>query len=432
MDYEQTLQYLYDSLPMFSRTGAAAYKKDITNTTLLCDFLNQPQQHVKCIHVAGTNGKGSTSHMLAAVFQQAGYKTGLYTSPHLKDFRERIRINGEMISKEFVVEFVRDIKDYSEEIKPSFFELTVAMMLQYFKEQAVDIAIVETGLGGRLDSTNIIDPELSIITNISYDHTNILGNTLQEIAFEKAGIIKPGKPVVVGEIQESLIQIFTDNAKKNHALIYFAEDEYQVVKSVSSNNLLIITYRNNRSGREVFYTTDLDGIYQQKNLRTVIVALNILTQQFKIDDHDIVNGLSNVTAFTGLHGRWEKIADNPLTVLDVGHNEAGIKAVLQQIHSLSYSNLHIVIGVVKDKDITTILSLLPADATYYFTRAHIPRALPSEELQSRAKECNLNGGVYSSVNEAIYQARSVAKPTDLIVVCGSVYLIGEVEMTGIL
>lgn len=428
MDYGQTLQYLYDSLPMFSRTGAAAYKKDITNTALLCSFLNNPQQDLKCIHVAGTNGKGSTSHMLAAIFQQAGYKTGLYTSPHLKDFRERIRINGDMISKDFVVEFVRKIKDYSEEIKPSFFELTVAMMLQYFKEEKVDIAIIETGLGGRLDSTNIINPELSVITNISFDHTNILGNTLQEIASEKAGIIKPNKPVVIGETTSDLTRIFTDTAAVNNARIFFAEDDYQLVNSESINDLLKITYRNNSSGKLSSYTTDLDGIFQQKNLRTVVVSLDVLTQKFKISEDDIAKGLSHVKALTGLHGRWEKIADRPLTVLDVGHNEAGIKAVLQQVRSLTFERLHIVIGVVKDKDVTTILSLLPVDAVYYFTMAHIQRALPAQELQSRAAEFDLKGDIYTSVNEAIHKARSVAKVNDLIVVCGSVYLIGEVDL----
>jgi dihydrofolate synthase/folylpolyglutamate synthase len=426
MDYEQTLQYLYDSLPMFSHIGAAAYKKDITNTALLCNFLNNPQHSLKCIHVAGTNGKGSTSHMLAAIFQQAGYKTGLYTSPHLKDFRERIRVNGEMISQHFVVEFVKKIKIYSEEIQPSFFELTVALMLQYFKEQAVDIAIIETGLGGRLDSTNIIDPELSIITNISFDHTNILGNTLREIALEKAGIIKPYRPVVIGETNDELTQIFTNVARINHSSIYFAGEEYSVVEAQSIDDLLHITY-SNKSNEKVSYATDLDGIYQQKNLRTVITALDVLKNNFNIGYSEIAKGLTQVKILTGLHGRWEKIADQPLTVMDVGHNEAGIKAILQQVQSLTYNTLHIVIGVVKDKDVTTILSLLPPDAKYYFTMAHIPRALPAEELQSRASEFNLRGDSYSSVNQAIHKARSMANHNDLIVVCGSVYLVGEVE-----
>lgn len=426
MDYEQILQYLYDSLPMFSRTGAAAYKKDITNTALLCGFLGNPHKAIKSIHVAGTNGKGSTSHMLAAVFQQAGYKTGLYTSPHLKDFRERIRINGEMISQKFVVDFVEKIKAYSEEIRPSFFELTVAMMLQYFKEQAVEIAIIETGLGGRLDSTNIIDPELSVITNISFDHTNILGNTLHEIALEKAGIIKPYKPVVIGETNDELTQIFTKAAHTNHSPIYFAENEYSITETKSSDDLLQIIYTD-RSGKKVYYATDLAGTYQQKNLRTVIVALDVLNTKFNISYDDVAKGLTQVKNLTGLHGRWEKIADHPLTVMDVGHNEAGIKAILQQVQSIIYNKLHIIIGVVKDKDVTTMLSLLPPDAKYYFTMAHIPRALPAEELQSQALKFNLKGDNYNSVNEAIDKARSIANDNDLVVVCGSVYLVGEVE-----
>lgn len=426
MDYEQTLQYLYDSLPMFSRTGAAAYKKDITNTALLCGFLGNPYKAIKCIHVAGTNGKGSTSHMLAAVFQQAGYKTGLYTSPHLKDFRERIRINGEMISQKFVVDFVEKIKAYSEEIRPSFFELTVAMMLQYFKEQAVEIAIIETGLGGRLDSTNIIDPELSVITNISFDHTNILGNTLHEIALEKAGIIKPYKPVVIGETNDELTQIFTKVAHTNHSPIYFAENEYSINEAQSSDDLLQVTY-NDKSDRKVSYATDLAGTYQQKNLRTVIVALDVLNTKFNISYDDVAKGLTQVKTLTGLHGRWEKIADHPLTVMDVGHNEAGIKAILQQVQSITYNKLHIIIGVVKDKDVSTMLSLLPPDAKYYFTMARIPRALPAEELQSQALKFNLKGDSYDSVNQAIDKARSIANDNDLVIVCGSVYLVGEVE-----
>ncbi|MEO7800482.1 MAG: folylpolyglutamate synthase/dihydrofolate synthase family protein [Ginsengibacter sp.] len=427
MDYEETLQYLYDSLPMFSRTGAAAYKKDITNTAILCSFLDNPQATLKCIHVAGTNGKGSTSHMLAAVFQQAGYKTGLYTSPHLKDFRERIRINGNMISQHFVVEFVKKIKAYSEEIQPSFFELTVAMMLQYFKEHKVDIAIIETGLGGKLDSTNIIDPELSIITNISFDHTNILGNTLREIALEKAGIIKPYKPVVIGETNDEFTQIFSHSAQINQSPIYFAENEYAVMGFESIQDLLYISYSDKKSGETVAYATDLDGIYQQKNLRTVIVALDVLKDTFNISYDDVHEGLMHVKSLTGLHGRWEKIADHPLTVMDVGHNEAGIRAILQQIESMTYEKLHIVIGIVKDKDVDTILSLLPPGAKYYFTMAHIQRALPAEELQNRAAYFNLTGACYNSVNEAIITARSIADRDDLIVICGSVYLVGEVD-----
>jgi dihydrofolate synthase/folylpolyglutamate synthase len=301
------------------------------------------------------------------------------------------------------------------------------MMLQYFKEKRVDIAIVETGLGGRLDSTNIIDPELSIITNISFDHTNILGNTLQEIAFEKAGIIKKNKPVVIGEASQELTALFKGVATGNNSPIFFAEEKYEILNSKPDINSLSVTLTHRASNLGKTYTTDLGGNYQLKNLRTVVLALDVLRQHFTITTEAINKGLSNVKDLTGLHGRWEKIADDPITILDVGHNEAGIKAILQQIQMLSFSTLHIVIGVVRDKDVTTILSLLPVEAVYYFTSAHIPRALPAEDLQSHAAVFSLKGDAYNSVNDALSKARSVSKKTDLIVVCGSVYLIGEVQ-----
>ncbi len=428
MNYEQTLDYLLTKLPLFSRIGAAAYKKDITNTVKLCKAVGDPQHKIKTIHIAGTNGKGSTSHMLAAILQQSGYTTGLYTSPHLKDFRERIKINGKMIKKDFVVSFVKKIKKVSEEISPSFFELTVVMALEYFKEQKVDVAVIETGLGGRLDSTNVITPLLSIITNIGYDHMNILGNTLEEIAFEKAGIIKQNVPVVIGEKQDVTKNIFIEKARSCKAPLFFAEDDFSVSKSEPSVNALhiSITEKNNSTKK---YTLDLNGIYQQKNLLTVLAAIKILQQQgFNLKEKNVRQGLSSVKELTGLHGRWDVIHQNPMIVLDVAHNEDGIKQLLKQIQTCVYEKLHIVFGIVKDKDADKILSLLPQKATYYFTKAQIPRALPEDELRVKANKYNLTGASFSEVNIALKAATEKALPDDLIIVCGSVFVVGEVEI----
>lgn len=428
MNYEQTLDYLLTKLPLFSRIGAAAYKKDITNTVKLCKAVGDPQHKIKTIHIAGTNGKGSTSHMLAAILQQSGYTTGLYTSPHLKDFRERIKINGKMIEKDFVVSFVKKIKKVSEEISPSFFELTVVMALEYFKEQKVDVAVIETGLGGRLDSTNVITPLLSIITNIGYDHMNILGNTLEEIAFEKAGIIKQNVPVVIGEKQDVTKNIFIEKARSCKAPLFFAEDDFSVSKSEPSVNALhiSITEKNNSTKK---YTLDLNGIYQQKNLLTVLAAIKILQQQgFNLKEKNVRQALSSVKELTGLHGRWDVIHQNPMIVLDVAHNEDGIKQLLKQIQTCVYEKLHIVFGIVKDKDADKILSLLPQKATYYFTKAQIPRALPEDELRVKANKYNLTGASFSEVNIALKAATEKALPDDLIIVCGSVFVVGEVEI----
>jgi len=430
MTYQETLDYLYSQLPMFSRIGAAAYKKDLHNTIELCNAIDNPQTKFKSIHIAGTNGKGSTSHMLAAMLQQAGYKTGLYTSPHLKDFRERIKINGEMIDQDFIVSFVERMKGITETIEPSFFELTVAMAFEYFEEQQVDVAIIETGLGGRLDSTNIITPILSVITNIGYDHMNILGDTLQQIAFEKAGIIKAGVPAIVGEYRDETKQIFIDKAKEVNAPLHFAQDQYTTHNLHLTTHHLQLDIEDITNHCKETFKLDLNGMYQSKNLLTVLCAEGILSQLgFKITDEAEKFALSHVKQLTGLHGRWEIIQEHPNVILDVGHNEDGIKQMLNSKFQIPDSKTHFVIGFVKDKDVDTVLKLFPAEASYYFTHAHIPRALPGEELQSKASEYHLKGDVFENVNDAIAAAKKKASDDDVIIVCGSVFLVGEVEVS---
>ncbi len=431
MDYQQTIDYLYSQLPMFSRIGSAAYKTDLHNTIELCNALNNPQTKFKSIHIAGTNGKGSTSHMLAAILQQAGYKTGLYTSPHLKDFRERIKLNGEMVSQEFVVDFVERTRQLSEAIEPSFFELTVAMAFDFFAKEKVDIAVIETGLGGRLDSTNIITPLLSVITNIGYDHMNILGNTLEEIAFEKAGIIKRGVPVVIGEYIDETKPVFITKAKEMKSPVFFPQDGYAVSNIVSSAYQLKCDVTSISSNHSENFTLDLNGLYQTKNLRTVLCAEGILMQLgFNISEEAEKFALANVKKLTGLHGRWDVIAEQPMIVLDVAHNEDGIKHLLWQLSAMNnqFEKIHIVTGMVKDKEMGKVLALLPKDATYYFTNAHIPRALPAAELQEKAAAYQLHGNIFEDVNDAINAARQKASAKDFILVCGSVFLVGEVEM----
>ena len=429
MNYQQTLDYLYAQLPIFSRIGAAAYKKDLHNTIALCEALDNPHTKFKSIHIAGTNGKGSTSHMLAAILQQAGYKTGLYTSPHLKDFRERIRINGEMISRDFVVNFVQRTMTLSEAIQPSFFELTVAMAFDYFEKEKVDIAVIETGLGGRLDSTNIITPLVSIITNIGYDHMNLLGNSLPEIAGEKAGIIKAGVPVVIGEYLPETKDVFIRKARELAAPIYFAQEEYHAANIRYSPASLRCDVTNTVRQVTESFELDLNGFYQVKNLSTVLCAEGLLIQQgFSISNESEKQALQNVKQLTGLHGRWEVIDTNPVTVLDVAHNEDGIRQVLKQLSLIEQppSTVHFVLGMVKDKDVTKALSLLPTSGHYYFSHAHIPRAMPAEELKLKAAGFNIQGDSFDDVNAAIAAARKAAKPGDMILVCGSVFLVAEV------
>ena len=435
MTYQQTIDYLYQHLPMFSRVGAIAYKQDLNNTLALCKALDNPHHKFKSIHVAGTNGKGSTSHMLAAILQEAGYKTGLYTSPHLKDFRERIRINGKMIPQEVVVDFVERTVALMEKIEPSFFELTVAMAFEYFANEKVDIAVIETGLGGRLDSTNVIMPILSIITNIGYDHMNILGNTLEEIAAEKAGIIKPAVPVVIGEYLPQTKNIFLNKAKELGAPIYFAMDEYECSDINHSQKILTCDVRSTAHDIKESFQLDLTGLYQTKNLCTVLCAEGILTGQgFVIKNESEKTGLQNVKKLTGLSGRWDQVKENPALVLDVAHNEDGIKQILDQVSQTPdsgknkhYDHIHFVIGMVRDKEVSKMLSLLPVSASYYFTNAHIPRAMPYTELKEKAEAFGLNGAGFDDINVAINAALFNAERNDLIIVCGSVFVVGEVD-----
>lgn len=431
MTYEETIDYLYAHLPMFSRIGSAAYKKDLHNTIELCSALNNPHTKFKSIHIAGTNGKGSTSHMLAAILQEAGYKTGLYTSPHLKDFRERIKINGEMVSKDFVTTFVEKTKALTQSIEPSFFELTVAMAFEYFAQEQVDFAVIETGLGGRLDSTNVITPVLSIITNIGYDHMNILGDTLEKIAYEKAGIIKPGVPVVVGEYNNETKQVFINKVTETKSALFFSQDGFTVSNIVSSTYHLTCDVSGASGEPGERYTLDLNGLYQIKNLRTVLCAVGVLLQSgYNIPEEAEKLALANVKKITGLHGRWEVIGEDPLVVLDVAHNEDGIKHLLWHLSVIQshIKKVHLVTGMVKDKEVDKVLALLPKDAEYYFTNAHIPRALPAADLQKRAAAFELRGNIFEDVNKAIDNAKQHASPNDLILVCGSVFLIGEVNL----
>ncbi|MDP4211550.1 MAG: folylpolyglutamate synthase/dihydrofolate synthase family protein [Bacteroidota bacterium] len=414
---------------MFSRTGAQAYKSDLNNILSLSKLLQHPEKKFRSVHIAGTNGKGSTSHMLAAILQRAGYKTGLYTSPHLYDFRERIRINGQMIPESFVTRFTEKLMSSIESIEPSFFEITVAMAFDWFVEQAVDIAVVEVGLGGRLDSTNIILPELSVITNISYDHMDLLGNTLQKIAYEKAGIIKPGIPVIVGEEQAETKEVFIQVAQLNQAPISFASRKRFVEDWKFNGHRLEIELTDKHSNEKKYYSLDLPGIYQTKNIVTVAEAVSILNQRgFEIPESAIHTGLQNVKKITGLHGRWDILHEDPLLVLDVGHNEEGMKEIAKQIELTSHETLHLVVGMVRDKAIENILRHLPKHANYYFTRAQIPRALPESELAAKAEIIGLKGKTFPDVRQALQAAVDHAHPKDLILVCGSVFLAGEVNI----
>jgi dihydrofolate synthase/folylpolyglutamate synthase len=429
MNYEQAIDYLFTRLPMFSRIGVAAYKKDLTNTLQLCEFLGNPQTKFKTIHIAGTNGKGSTSHMLAAILQTAGYKTGLYTSPHLKDFRERFRIDGQFIDKEFVAGFVERIQPAIEAIEPSFFEITVAMAFDYFAEQQVDVAVIETGLGGRLDSTNIITPELSVITNIGWDHMNLLGDSLQAIAFEKAGIIKPRVPVIIGQTDPETRAVFEQVAAEKQSVLCFADQKRYVADWQYQHHQLKIQVSETGSDDRQEYQLDLPGFYQTKNAITVLEVIHQLQKAgWTITNNHVQQALKQVKKLTGLHGRWEVIHDHPVVVLDVGHNEDGFKQIIAQIELTDYKDLHIVIGLVKDKDLDRAISLLPKEATYYFTRAQIPRALPEDQLAEKAHAIGLTGHAYAEVNAALQAALQKADKRDMILVCGSVFVVGEVQL----
>ena len=428
--YQQVLDFLYSQLPMFQRTGAAAYKDNLDNTIRLDEMFDYPHRSFKTIHVAGTNGKGSVSHMLASILQEAGYKTGLYTSPHLKDFRERIRINGEMITEEAVVRFTDlfQAKNELEMIEPSFFELTVSMAFDYFRSMNVDIAVIEVGLGGRLDSTNIITPEVSVITNISFDHMALLGDTLPKIAAEKAGIIKKDVPVVVGETAPETRFVFEQFAGNMQTKLAFADQEY-----LTDYSMLTIDGKqslNIRKNDQLIYQDlklDLLGIYQRYNVPTVLKAIDLLNEKgWNLSENIIRKGLLNVIQNTGLLGRWQIIGHNPLVVCDTGHNQAGIKLVVEQINQTAWKALHIVIGMVSDKDQDKVLSLLPTNAKYYFTKASIPRAAEPEVLAAKAERFGLKGDCYPTVRQALSVALANAGENDLVFVGGSTFVVAEI------
>lgn len=421
--YAQTLSYLYDALPMYQRTGPAAYKADLSNTIALCEALGNPERKFKSIHIAGTNGKGSSSHMLAAILQSAGYKTGLYTSPHLKEFTERIRINGREVEKSFVVDFVDRIKPVMERIAPSFFEMTVGMAFDYFVRQQVDVAVIEVGLGGRLDSTNVITPDLSLITNISWDHMALLGDTLPRIAFEKAGIIKKGVPVIISERQEEVEHVFTQRAAQLNSDIVFAKDIVQLHPGDGGYDV----YQQGSLWLEGL-VPGLKGNYQQRNLPGVLTSALVLRELgYEIPDAAVMRGIAEVTTLTGLKGRWQILQERPLTICDTGHNESGIREVMGQLASLPHRKLHVVFGMVNDKERSKILNLLPDDAVYYFCQASLPRALDAKVLADEASRFGLRGEVIPDVNKALAKATSAAGRDDIIFVGGSTFVVAELE-----
>jgi dihydrofolate synthase / folylpolyglutamate synthase len=422
--YQEAIEFLYANLPMFQRIGAAAFKKDLTNTIRLLDVLGNPHQQFQSIHIAGTNGKGSSSHMLASVLQESGRLTGLYTSPHLKSFTERIRVNGEEITQEFVVSFVNRIRPAIDEVKPSFFEITVAMAFDYFAHRGVDIAVIEVGLGGRLDSTNVITPIVSLITNIGWDHKDLLGDTLEKIAFEKAGIIKKNVPVVISERQSSISDVFNEKSARENTNITFASDSIQV--SVSTDGLFSV----HRKDISIFHDLDipLKGIYQRKNIAGVVAVIEILNKiGLRISDDVMAEGLRKVIQNTHLKGRWQKLMDRPLVICDTGHNIDGISEVVKQIKTIPHRQLHLVFGVVKDKDVTEILSVLPRQASCYFCQAKLPRAMDALELAEKAKAVGLQGVVIPDVNEAKRAAIANSAPDDLIFIGGSTFVVAELD-----
>ena len=402
MTYQETLDYLFGRLPIYQRTGAAAYKADIGNIVAASKYLGNPHTQFKSVHIAGTNGKGSTAHMLSSILQESGYKVGLYTSPHLKDFRERIRINGKMITEQEVGDFVKESKAIFEEMELSFFEFTVAMAFDYFANQQVDIAIIETGLGGRLDSTNILNPELTIITNIGLDHTNLLGNTLEKIAVEKGGIIKENTPIIIGRKQKETNTIFQNIAKEKNAHLMYSEPQQN-------------------------YATDLKGEYQKENINTTITAIEQLQEQgWAINSSNIEQGLLKIVANTQLLGRWQTLSEIPHIICDTGHNEDGIKQISKQLKNTKYEQLHFVFGTVNDKNLASILSHLPKNASYYFCQADIARAMNAQELENKGKAFNLNGDAFTSVKKALNNAIECANKDDLIFIGGSTFVVAEV------
>lgn len=428
MDYKQTIDYLYSLLPAYHRVGKAAYKDNLDNTLALDRHFGHPHLNYKTIHVAGTNGKGSVSHMLSSVLQEAGYCTGLYTSPHLKDFRERIRINHEMIPEDEVVTFVENHRKIIEEISPSFFELTVAMAFDYFARRQVDIAVVETGLGGRLDSTNIITPVISVITNVGHDHMDLLGDTLQKIAVEKAGIIKKNIPVVIGESAKETKNVFIEKAHETDSGICFADEEFScmIEDNPTGRSDWKFTVENTGRNEKVSGYTPLGGDYQSKNLQTVFCVCRHLEDDLNITQKVILKGIRNVIKNTGLMGRWQILKNNPLIICDTGHNFEGLQYTMKQISRIPARRVHMVLGFVADKELSLIFPLLPSDAVYYFTRASIPRALDEKILQEKARAYGLKGNSYHTVAEALDEAKGNASENDLIYVGGSTFIVAEV------
>lgn len=432
MNYKACLEYLYAKLPMFSRTGPAALKPDLTNTLQICSYLGNPEARFPTIHVAGTNGKGSVSHMLASILQEAGFKTGLYTSPHLRDFRERIRINGTMIPEKDVVSYTQHLLPVIESISPSFFEVTVGMAFQYFALQKVDIAVIETGLGGRLDSTNVVTPLLSIITNIGFDHVSLLGDSLDKIAFEKAGIIKQGRPAVIGRIQPETLPVFRAKAASMDAPLVFAEEDWSLSAFEMKDRHLEMSFLHKPDRNEIVLACDLTGVYQTENGRTVLSSIGLLKKMgWQISEPAVKLGFSHVKANTGLEGRWQTIRNRPDIVVDVAHNPDGMQQVLHQLEFQPHNRLFMILGLSADKDCNKILDMLPSNATFCFTQANIPRALPGVELAKLALEKGLEGEVFENVNLAIRHTLKWAEPDDLILVCGSVFIAGEVSPDGL-
>lgn len=427
--YEEAVNWLYNQLPMFQRIGAAAYKADLNNTIKLCNHFNNPQNSFPSIHIAGTNGKGSTSHMLASILQESGYKVGLYTSPHLKSFTERIRINGEEVGEAFVIDFVNNNKEFFTSFDPSFFEITVAMAFSYFEKENVDIAVIETGLGGRLDSTNIITPILSVITNIGWDHQQLLGDTLPKIAAEKAGIIKKEIPVIVGEYQVEVAEVFENKAREQNASLMFASKELKTFskKNIQQNEIPYQQFQFQQSQIVTEVTTDLLGVYQEQNCKTVLKAVQEIQKMgyHQISDNSQKSGFAKVGLNTGLKGRWQLLNASPKIIADTGHNIDGIKLILQQLQTESYRTLRMVVGFVNDKSISDILQILPNQAVYYFTQASIPRAKPAKDVYEEAINFGLTGSYFESTHLALQQAKLDSERDDLIFIGGSTFVVAE-------
>jgi len=429
MDYNQTIEFLFSQLKEFQVVGASAYKSGLENSIDLDNYFGHQHRLFKTIHVAGTNGKGSTSHSIASVLQHAGYKVGLYTSPHLRDFRERIRVNGKMVDKQFVVDFVANHQSIIQQIRPSFFEMTVFMAFNFFAQQKVDVAVIEVGLGGRLDSTNVITPVLSVITNIAFDHVQILGDTLPKIAAEKAGIIKPGVPIVVSQTQAETAEVFKSKAAECGSPIVFADQIWSVQNAVHQQNRLVLSVGKNEKIEYADLQLDLCGNYQKKNILGVLAAVEQMRSQFVISDKAVEQGLLSVAKTTGLCGRWQTLQTNPTMVCDTGHNEDGIRQVVAQLAEQQYTTLRIVFGMVSDKDHSHVLSLLPKEAVYYFTRANIPRALPQDELAQKAATFGLQGSTYQTVADAVAAAVADSQPSDFIYVGGSTFVVADIPDT---